>query len=137
LIHEFVSLDVASKLLGLTPALVTKRARTGAYGPVLGGTGDERLRFISTRAIALVSGFPISQAQFDEAKAAPRGTLLAFSAPSDFERANLRRQAQTPLTIEQVAGEVIHTPHKEFHVGHIISEYVRINGLREPKQGEK
>jgi hypothetical protein len=108
--HEFVSLDVASRLLGLTPALVGKRALEGAYGPLLGSNTNPHLRYVSTRGISLASGYPISAEMLATAKAGSKDILQLFPAPSEYER-HLAR-TQKPLTVEQLAADVLRTPHK-------------------------
>jgi hypothetical protein len=105
-----VSLNVASRLVGLDPSVVSKRASAGRYGPTKSVPRAGRPEVhVSTRGLELASGRLIPDAQIQAARA---GRPLP---PAQFE-IKPARPHKIP-SIDEIGAQVVREWHAPLDLG--------------------
>jgi len=95
---------VAATLLGVTPAVTTRRAEQGCYGPVIQSRRHPVEKFVSTYGLSLAAKVVITKEHVERAeRAVETGSLIFFPEGPFFEAHNRDRLEERPLTVEEIA----------------------------------
>jgi len=111
-VYQWVNLKVAATLLGVTPAVTTRRAEQGCYGPVIQSRRHPVEKFVSTYGLSLAAKVIITKEHVERAeRAVETGSLIFFPKdPWDFNDRD--RLEERPLTVEEIGARVIRQRHE-------------------------